>query len=137
MKKKSKVFAKKMLSLLLVVAMVITCLPVQAKAAANQTIEISVGETKTLKTSRLLSKTSWESSDDAVATVSPKGVVSGVSAGTATVTRTTKSMFIWFGSKPTVITYEIIVTDGQEEIPEGSEIPETPSKPEINKNWVR
>jgi len=133
MKKKSKVFAKKMLSLLLVVAMVITCLPVQAKAAANQTIEISVGETKTLKTSRLLSKTSWESSDDAVATVSKKGVVTGVSVGTATVTGTTKSMFIWFGSKPTVKTYQIIVTEGQEEAPDEPEVPE---KPETDKNWL-
>jgi len=139
MKKQTKGMVKKFLSILLAVVMVATCVPVQTEAAektASKTIEISVGETKALKSYSLLSKITWESSDDAVATVSPKGVVSGVSAGTATVTRTTKSMFIWFGSKPTVITYEIIVTDGQEEIPEGSEIPETPSKPEINKNWV-
>ena len=120
MKKQSKNLAKRFLSLLLAVVMIITCAPVQisaAQVAANETIEISVGEIKTLRSFWFLSRMTWESSDTNVVTVSSKGVITGVSVGTATVTGTIKSMFSWFGGGATVNTYEIIVTEGQGDIP--------------------
>ena len=100
MKNQFQKLAKRLCSLLLVVTVLISSVPLNAGAAqitANEKIEISVGETKKLKGSGFLSRTVWESSDVDVVSVSSKGVIKGVSVGTAIITGTTKSLLSWFG----------------------------------------
>ena len=113
---------KRLLSLLLALTMVFSLTtPVSASAASttaasNNTVEIEVGETSKLKVSGIYSKTTWTSSDEAVATVSSNGTVTGVAPGTVTITAVSKSYFsFWGGNKTTKFT--VIVTEPEEALP--------------------
>lgn len=64
-----------------------------AEAQSSNEVVIAVGETTTLKASGWGFMTTWTSSDTNVATVSNKGIVTGVAPGTATVAATTKNFF--------------------------------------------
>lgn len=59
----------------------------ESKAKLNKTsISVAVGKSETLKVSGNIGKVTWSSSDKSVATVSSKGTVKGVKAGTCTIT---------------------------------------------------
>ncbi len=111
MKNKLWFRSKRVLSLLLVLAMVVTiCLPVSGHAAATgNTVELTVGQSQKLYASSWFGSVIWTSSDTAVATVSANGTVTAVSAGTATVRATS---YGFFGHGRTT-TYTIVVTGGQ------------------------
>lgn len=114
---------KRLLSMLLALTMVFSLTaPVSASAASTtaasgNTVEIEVGESKKLSSSGWLSKTTWTSSDETVATVSSNGTVTGVAEGTATITATSKSLFFFFGGSTKTTTYTVVVTEGTPEVP--------------------
>lgn len=114
---------KRLLSMLLALTMVFSLTaPVSASAASTtaasgNTVEIEVGESKKLSSSGWLSKTTWTSSDETVATVSNNGTVTGVAEGTATITATSKSLFFFFGGSTKTTTYTVVVTEGTPEVP--------------------
>lgn len=119
---------KRGLSILLVLTMLFALLtPVSAAAAntAEQTVELQVGESKTLRLSGWQFGTTWNSSDEAVATVSSRGTVTAAAPGTATITAASRGLF-GFGRKTT--TFTVVVTEA--EAPTPPETPETPEAPE-------
>lgn len=109
---------KRLLSMLLALTLVFSLFtPITASAASttavdNNTVEIEVGETAKLKVSGVYSKTTWTSSDEAIATVSSNGTVTGVTPGTATITATSRNFF-GFG-KARVTTYTVTVVESEE-----------------------
>lgn len=101
------------LSLLLVLTL---CTPTIAMAAEVETqssdeVVIAVGETTTLKVSGWSYYTTWESSDTDVATVSRKGVVTGIAPGTAIITAISKGFY--FG-KQTKTEFTVKVIEQEE-----------------------
>lgn len=109
---------KRLLSMLLALTLVFSLFtPITASAASttavsDNTVEIEVGETAKLKVPSWYSKTAWTSSNEAVATVSRDGTVTGVAAGTATITATSRKFF-GFGREQ-ITNYTIIVTEPEE-----------------------
>lgn len=101
------------LSLLLVLTL---CAPTIAMAAEVETqssdeVVIAVGETTTLKASGWSYYTTWESSDTDVATVSRKGIVTGIAPGTAIITAISKGFY--FG-KQTKTEFTVKVIEQEE-----------------------
>lgn len=124
MKNSKMKLAIRFFSLMLVLVMVFaSAVPMTVSAASttaetSQTVEIKVGETKTLRVSALSVK--WESSDEAVVTVSERGVIKGVSVGTATVTASYKSFWGIFTGKTSEKQFQVTVK-------EGTEVPDAPT----------
>lgn len=90
--------------------------PTTVKAANVETqssdeVVIAIDENTTLKASGWSFNTIWESSDTDVATVSNKGVVTGVAPGTVTITATSKGFF-W--GKSTVTKFTVRVVEKEE-----------------------
>ena len=121
MKNSKMKLATRFFSFMLVLVMVFaSAVPMTVSAASttaetSQTVEIKVGETKTLRVSALSVK--WESSDEAVVTVSERGVIKGVSVGTATVTASYKSFWGIFTGKTSEKQFQVTVKEGTE-VPE-------------------
>lgn len=124
---------KRLLSMLLALTLVFslvtpaTASAASAAAVASNKVEIEVGESKKLSSSGWLSKTTWTSSDETVATVSSNGTVTGVAAGTATITATSKSLLFFFGGSTKTTTYTVVVIEGvpEETTPEETQPEET------------
>lgn len=87
-----KNYIKKIFMCLMVLALVVTVLPVNAEAAVKlnkKTATVYVGEKVTIKLSGVaISKQTFKSSKTAVAKVDKKGVVTGVKAGKCNITIT-------------------------------------------------
>lgn len=125
---------KRGLSILLVLTMLFALLtPVSAAAAntAEQTVELQVGESETLRLSGWAFRTTWSSSDEAVATVSSRGVVTAMAPGNATITAVSRGIF---GFGASTRSFAVVVTEaevpGAPEEPEEPEVPETPEEQE-------
>ncbi|MCD8232332.1 MAG: InlB B-repeat-containing protein [Clostridiales bacterium] len=119
-------------SLVCIVAMLVvqttSVLASTTSTADNNAYQVSVGETVTLSapSSGWFSSTTWESSNEAIATVSSKGVVTGISVGETTVTATTsKSNFFSFwgssSSSSSTTEYLITVIEAEEEEPSAAD----------------
>lgn len=114
-----KTIIKRLLSFLLTLVMMCSLVtPAYASAAtetadSNAEVEMKVGETATLKISGICPKTTWSSSDESVATVSDNGTVTGVAAGTATITAKSRQFFGL--GKEKVSTFTVIVTEPETE----------------------
>ena len=110
----------RLLSMLLALTVLFSLFaPVSASAAGTSTdentVEITVGESALLHVSGLNAKVNWSSSDEAVATVSRAGVVTGVAPGTATITAQSSN---WFGRGRTRTTeFTVIVTEATADAP--------------------
>lgn len=94
---------------------------VEEDTPESETIQVNVGETVSLDKPDN-GRTSWRSSNTEVATVSGSGTVTGISAGTVTITATTRTggfnfWFVHWGGKTTATEYYITVVDNGE-IPE-------------------
>ena len=101
MKMKSKKI-KKLTCILLIFTMVFSLItPLPVSAATHSATTIKVGESIKLKLSGFSCKTTWNSSNEEIATVSSNGTVTGVSVGTTTVVAKLKPLFNWFGSNKT------------------------------------
>lgn len=107
----------------------------------SETIEVNVGETVSLdKPSN--GRTTWRSSDTSVATVSSSGTVTGISAGNATITATTRTggfhfWFIHWGGKTTTTKFNVTVVDnGETPEPTPTATPEPTVTPEPNQYVV-
>ena len=111
--------------------------PVQPEEPGTS-FELKVGETLALP--KTANGAQWSSSDNQIATVSNDGVVTGVKAGTVTITETVKGSassgswwgFFWFfpwwnNTTTTTNEYTITVVNADEpEPPEETPVPETP-----------
>lgn len=105
---------KRLLRLLLALTMVFfLMIPASVSAANNSgnTVELEVGQTAKLKVSGFYQKTTWETSDQNVATVSNDGTVTGIAPGTATITATSKG---YFWGKTTITKFTVTVTAPEE-----------------------
>jgi len=105
-----------LLTLTMAMCLVVAFGAMKAWAATGKTVTIAVGQTATLNGthSSMASSESWTSSDTSIATVAAvdsysesNATVTGVSAGTATITHTISSLF---GSSTE--TFTVIVTGG-------------------------
>lgn len=79
---------KKVVSLVLVLMLIITLMPVNANAAVKLNVTektIAVGESVTLKVTGTAQKVTWKSSNKKVVTVTKKGKVTGKKEGKATI----------------------------------------------------
>ena len=107
--------------------------PVQPE---DNRFEIKVGETLALP--KTANNAQWTSSDNQIATVSNDGVVTGVKAGTATVTETVRDagnwfsnffwFFPWWNVKTTTNEFTITVVDADE--PQQPDDPDQPDEPD-------
>lgn len=106
---------KKIAMSVLVLAMVITMLPMNTQAATvklnKKAATIYVGEKVTLKLNGAKS-VSWSSSNKKIATVTSKGVVKGVKAGSCKVTAKNKKTGKSYTCKVTVKALKNLVNDG-------------------------
>ena len=118
MKNSKMKLATRFFSLMLVLVMVFaSAVPMNVSAASttaetSQTVEIEVGETKSLRVSALSVK--WKSSNEAVVAVSGNGVITGVSVGTATITASYKSFWGIFTGKISEKQFQVTVKEGVE-----------------------
>ena len=86
---------QKFLVLFIVISLLVSAFPVSAFAVdtitINQTKNLIVGDSKMLVlTGAEPDEVTWKSSNDAVATVNEKGVVTGIKTGSVTITATLK-----------------------------------------------
>ncbi|BCK01589.1 Ig-like domain-containing protein [Anaerocolumna chitinilytica] len=85
---------KRFLSILLIMALCILAFPINAYASGinKQTLFLNSSETYTLKITGVSGKVTWKSSDESIATISKKGVVTPVSVGFTNITGTVKGV---------------------------------------------
>ena len=122
-----KLRMKRLLSMLLVLAVALSLVaPVTALAAGN-TVELEVGEKTKLSVSYKYRITNWTSSNSSVATVSSNGTVTAVGPGTATIIATSKNflgVFKIFGSGYKADRFTVVVTEPvKEPVDEPTEAP--------------
>ena len=128
---------KRLLSMLLALTMAFSLIVSVGftVSAANNAITLEKGKKTTLKVSvsSSLYKTTWKTSNKAVATVSSSGTVTAVGVGTATITATSKhklskiNFFSIFGKDTKTTTYKIVVPGPtvEETVPPVTEPPVT------------
>lgn len=130
MKRKLRYTLKKVISMMLVIIMTFSlCLPAaqayayeEKDAVPSNATSVEVGETAPLKVPFWHFKVSWESSNPNVAAVSEKGEVTGVSAGSAVITATSKTLWNLLTGSITKNEFFVVVKDRSVQEPSVTEL---------------